>query len=374
MSSERKDDHLRLAAAQAAGPRSGAGFDDVRFVHHALAGIDVAAVDLTTRMPAGVWPVPLLINAMTGGSDTTGRVNRELAIAARETGLAIASGSVSIALGDPSVARTFQVLRDENPDGYVFANLGVERSADDARRAVELLQADALQVHVNAVQEIVMPEGSRAFSGWQRSLAAIVAAVDVPVVVKEVGFGLSAETLTLLSELGVAVADVSGRGGTDFVRVENARRPAGDYDYLVGWGQTAVACLLEAPADAPLLIASGGVRSPLDVVRALALGAHAVGVSGGFLRTAIDGGADALIAQIRDWQGHIAALCALLGAASPGDLAHTDVLIGGETAEYCRARGIDPASWATRRRAAGIRAAGIRMQGAETGSPRKEPA
>ncbi|RLK49194.1 type 2 isopentenyl-diphosphate Delta-isomerase [Microbacterium telephonicum] len=351
MSSERKDDHLRLAGDQSRLPRSGAGFDDIAFVHHALAGIDVADVDLTVRMPGGRWDAPLLINAMTGGSDATGRVNRELAVAARETGLAIASGSVSIALGDPSVAGTFRVLRDENPDGYVLANLGVERSPDDARRAVDLLQADALQVHVNAVQEIVMPEGSRSFARWPASLEAIVAAVDVPVVVKEVGFGLSADTLALLTDLGVAAADVAGRGGTDFVQIENARRPEGGYEHLFGWGQTAVACLLEAPADAPVLIASGGVRSPLDVVRALALGARAVGVSGGFLRTALDGGAEALVAQIREWQAHVAALCALLGAATPDDLLHTDVIVGGETADFCRARGVDLAPWAVRSRA-----------------------
>lgn len=355
MSSERKDDHLRLAAAQAAAPRSGAGFDDVRFVHHALAGIDVTDVDLSVRLPGAVWDTPLLINAMTGGSEVTGRVNRELAIAARETGLALASGSVSIALADASVADSFRVLREENPAGYVFANLGVERSPDDARRAVDLLQADALQVHVNSVQELVMPEGSRAFSSWAASLEAIVAAVDVPVVVKEVGFGLSADTLSQLTDLGVAIADVSGRGGTDFVQVENARRPAGDYDYLVGWGQTAVTCLLEAPVDAPVLIASGGVRSPLDVVRCLALGARAVGVSGGFLRTALDGGAAALVEQIEQWRTHVAGLCALLGADSPAALRHTDLIIGGDTAAFCRARGVDLAPWA--HRAAAHRAA-----------------
>ncbi len=351
MSSERKDDHLRLAAAQAALPRSGAGFDDVAFVHHALDGIDVEDVDLSVDVAGGRWSTPLLINAMTGGSETTGRVNRDLAIAARETGLAIASGSVSIALQDPSVADTFRVLRRENPDGVVLANLGVERSADDARRAVDLLQADALQVHLNSVQETVMPEGSRSFAAWRDSLETIVAAVDVPVVVKEVGFGLSAETLSLLGDLGVAAADVAGRGGTDFVAVENARRDRGDFAYLVGWGQTAIECLLEAPADAPVLLASGGVRTPLDVARALALGARAVGVSGGFLRPAMEGGAEALITRIREWQQHLAALCALLGAASPADLARTDVIVGGSTAEYCRARGIDQRPRAVRTRA-----------------------
>jgi isopentenyl-diphosphate Delta-isomerase len=340
MSSERKDDHVRLAAEQHEAVFANA-FDDVAFVHHALDGIDAETVDLAVDVPGGRWSMPVYVNAMTGGSDTTGRINRELAVAARETGLAIASGSLSIALADPSVAPSFRVLREEHPDGYLLANLGVERSPDDARRVVDLLDADALQVHLNSVQETVMPEGSRAFSSWARSLEAIVSAVQVPVVVKEVGFGLSPRTLSRLADLGVAAADVSGRGGTDFVRVENARRARGDYAYLAGWGQSAVACLLEAPAGAPLLFASGGVRTPLDVVRALALGARAVGVSGSFLRTVLDGGAPALVERLDEWRAHLTALCALLGAGSPGALTRTDVVVSGATADYARARGVE---------------------------------
>jgi isopentenyl-diphosphate delta-isomerase len=341
MASERKDDHVRLAAEQQDTAPVTNPFDDITFVHHALSGIDVDRVDLTTAVPGGRWPAPVYVNAMTGGTDMTGRVNRDLAIAARETGVAIASGSMSIALDDPSVAPTFRVLRDEHPDGFLLANLGVERSPDDARRAVELLDADALQVHLNSAQETVMPEGRRSFSSWPASLERIVAAVDVPVVVKEVGFGLSARTLALLADLGVDAADVSGRGGTDFVRVENSRRGAHDYAYLAGWGQSAVECLLDAPPQAPVLFASGGVRSPLDVARALALGARAAGVSGSFLRTVLEGGAPALAARIAQWTDHLAALCAMLGADSPAALSRTDVVVRGATAEFCAARGID---------------------------------
>lgn len=341
MSADRKDDHVRLVAEQrAGGPRSN-GFNDVGFVHHALAGIDADRVDLGVEVAGARWALPFYLNAMTGGSTATGLINRDLAIAARETGLAIASGSVSAALDDPALAPTFRVIRDENPDGFVFANVGVERSPDDARRAVALLEADALQVHLNAVQETVMPEGSRAFSSWPRSLEAIVEAAEVPVVVKEVGFGLSPRTLSRLRDLGVAYADVSGSGGTDFARVENARRAAGEYAFLAGWGQSTVECLLDAPADAPVLLASGGVRTPLNVVRALALGARAVGVSGAFLQVVLDDGAEGLVALVRSWTAQARALLALLGAASPGDLADTNLVVRGATAEYGRLRGID---------------------------------
>lgn len=348
MSSERKDDHVRLAAAQQEERSARTGFDDVSFVHHALAGTDAGRVDLSSDLLGARWSTPLYVNAMTGGSESTGRINRELAIAARETGVALASGSMSIALADPSVAPTFRVLRDENPEGFLFANLGVERSPDDARRAVDLIGADALQVHVNSVQETVMPEGRRSFSSWPTSLEALVAAVEVPVVVKEVGFGLSAKTLSLLADLGVAAADVSGRGGTDFVRVENARRAVHDYAYLEGWGQSAVECLLDSPADSPVLFASGGVRSPLDVVRALALGARAVGVSGPFLKVVLDGGAEALATRLTDWTSHLTALSALLGAATTADLTRTDIVVAGAAADFCRARGVDVAALARR--------------------------
>lgn len=346
--SGRKDDHVRLAAEQQTDPERRNGFDDVAFVHHALAGIDAEAVDLGVEVAGARWSLPFYINAMTGGSDATGRINRDLAVAARETGIAIASGSMSVGLDDPSRMPTFRVIRDENPDGFVMANIGVERSPDDARRAVDALGADALQVHVNSVQETVMPEGSRAFSSWPASLEAILAAVDVPVVVKEVGFGMSARTLALLHDLGVGIADVSGRGGTDFVRVENDRRPDADYAYLVGWGQSAIESLLEAPAERPVLLASGGVRTPLDVARALALGARAVGVSGGFLTVVLDGGADALIARIRRWQEHLTALLALVGASSPAALTGADVLVTGPTADFARLRGVDLTALARR--------------------------
>lgn len=353
----RKDDHLRLAHAQQAqlaqAPDRGA-FADVEIVHHALDGIDAAQVRLETTVDTLRWTAPLYVNGMTGGTDRTAAVNRDLAIAARETGVAIASGSVGIALDDPSAAEGFRVLRTENPDGFVMANLGIGRSVDEARRAVDLLAADALQIHLNAVQETVMPEGTRDFSRWPGLLEQIVAAVEVPVIVKEVGFGLSPRTLRRLHDMGVRIADVSGTGGTDFLRIENARRPVGaahrlDYSALTGFGQSAVACLLAAPSPSPHLLASGGVRSPLDVVTALALGAEAVGVAGAFLAPAVSGGAEAATATIRAWLEQTTELMALLGAPTPADLRRTDLLLRGRVAEECRLRGIDAGAFATRR-------------------------
>nr|WP_274637262.1 type 2 isopentenyl-diphosphate Delta-isomerase [Microbacterium bovistercoris] len=351
MSSRRKDQHVDLADAQQADRPARNDFDDVRFVHHALAGIDRDRVSLATTFAGITWPVPLYVNGMTGGSQRTAQINRSLAIAARETGVPIASGSMSIALREPDTADSFRVLRTENPDGFVMANLSADATPDDAQRAVDLLGADALELHVNSVQETVMPEGSRDFSAWPAAIAAIVDRVPVPVIVKEVGFGLSRPTLERLADLGVAIADVSGSGGTDFARIENSRRPAADYAFMAGWGQSAVCSLLDAAASRrplPALLASGGVRTPLDVMRALALGARAVGVSGVFLHTVLHGGEDALIELIRAWREQLGQLHALLGADRPAALPRADLLLGGGVREFCALRGIDPSGYSRR--------------------------
>ena len=356
----RKDDHVRLASAQQTeGPRR-TDFDDLEFVHHSLSGTSPERVDLTVNLSDWTWPTPFYVNGMTGGTETTAKINRDLAIAAAETGLPMACGSMSVALDDAEAAKGFTVIREENPDGFVMGNLGAGRSADDARRAVDLLGADALQLHINPVQETAMPEGTRDFSTWLSGLEAIVAACPVPVIVKEVGFGLSRRTLTQLAEIGVRFADVSGAGGTDFLRIENDRAGANDFSMLTGFGQSALACLLDAPPEwkggpanagtvtgtgdsvSPhVLLASGGVRNPYDVVKALACGARAVGVAGTFLQTVLDHGPDGLVDLVRTWQTQTTALFALLGAERSTDLTATDLLTRGRLGEFCRLRGID---------------------------------
>ncbi|MET9445070.1 type 2 isopentenyl-diphosphate Delta-isomerase [Streptomyces sp. NPDC006610] len=381
MIAQRKDDHVRLAVEQQRGHSGHNQFDEVSFVHHALAGIDRPQVSLATGFAGVSWTAPLYINAMTGGSVNTGLINRDLATAARETGVPIASGSMSAYFKDPSCAETFSVLRTHNPGGFVMANINATASVDNARRAVDLLQADALQIHLNTVQETVMPEGDRSFGSWPGQIEKIAAAVDVPVIVKEVGNGLSRQSVLLLGELGVAAADLGGRGGTDFARIENGRRALGDYAYLHDWGQSTAACLLDAQDAGLPVLASGGVRHPLDVARALALGASAVGASGGFLRTLLDGGVEALVGQLKTWLDQLAALQTMLGAPTPAALTGCDVLIEGSLRAFCADRGIDTARLARRTTttAAAAGAAGTTMNpaahtattagaGAETGA------
>lgn len=337
----RKDDHVRLASEQQSEALRHTDFDDLEFVHHALGGMNPERVDLSVRLGQWNWPMPFYVNGMTGGTDTTAAINRNLAIAAAETGLPMACGSMSVALDDSDAAKGFTIIREENPNGFVMANLGAGRSAEDARRAVDLLHADALQIHINPVQETAMSEGTRDFSEWAHGLEQIVASCPVPVIVKEVGFGLSRRTLELLASIDVRFADVSGAGGTDFLRIENDRADAEDFSMLTGFGQSALACLLDSPAQAPVLLASGGVRNPYDIVKALACGARAVGVAGTFLQAVLDGGADHLVEVVNTWQSQTRALFALLGAETAEDLTRTDLLTRGRLGEFCRLRGIN---------------------------------
>lgn len=349
MIGSRKDDHVRHAVDQHRHGHAANDFDSVAFVHHALAGINRASIDLATLVAGKPWSTPLYINGMTGGSQRTGEINRQLAIVARETGLPIASGSMSAWLRDESVADSYRVLRTENPDGVVMANVNANTTSDQARRAVDLLSADALQIHLNAVQEIVMPEGDRDFTGWPRRIERIVAAMKVPVIVKEVGFGLSRKTIAQLRDLGVAVADVGGRGGTDFARIENDRRAESDFGFIQGWGQSTVVCLLDAAnIDGIDVAASGGIRCPLDMAKSLALGAVATGVAGPFLTVLIEQGAEALIATIRRWLDQLALIMAVLGAPTPHALTGCDLLLTRDVETWCGALGIDTYSYASR--------------------------
>ncbi|CAM5358242.1 type 2 isopentenyl-diphosphate Delta-isomerase [Corynebacterium variabile] len=364
----RKDEHVRLAeelrelrdAGVVRGVSPHGVWDDVRFMHHSFPGGSFDGVSLKTSVCGRDWAVPFYINAMTGGSEKTALINADLARAAAATGVAMATGSASPALKDPSLAHSFAVVRENAPDAFLFANVSPEMTVDQARDAVGFLDADALQVHANPAQELVMPEGDRDFSGWLDRLSDIVAGVDVPVVVKEVGFGLSARSVAEVVARGVRTIDVSGRGGTNFIDIENRRREKQEYAYLSGWGQTAAECLLDLQGSPVMLprdvseeepvqvIASGGVSTPLDVVRALSLGASAVGVSGHFLHVLMTDGLDTLIDEITEWISQVRTLMTLLGAASVAELRQVDVLVTGTTAEFARLRGVDLAALAQR--------------------------
>lgn len=347
---QRKREHLVFAQQYYDRAHEHHYFDEVRPIHTALPETCVEDV-LTTVQLADRFELkqPFYIEAMTGGSTKSLTVNRQLAQLACKHGLAIASGSQSIALReqDPHIRESFTVLRKENPDGIVMANLGAHATVEQAKRAVGMLEANALELHINAAQETVMAEGDRDFH-WLDHIEAIVHALEVPVIVKEVGFGMNRDDVRRLTDAGVQLINVGGRGGTNFVLIENARNTGLNFDDLDTWGQTTPESLLEARAVVralmhnhkipPVIMAAGGVMSPLDIIRAGVLGASAVGVAGRFLDILLRNGYDALDETIDRWKRTVPRLMALLGCTRFEDLHQAHFVVTGELFEYAQQR------------------------------------
>lgn len=296
---ERKDQHLDLALAQRAALSSSASpFDRLRLEHCALPELALDEIDLTTRFLGRRLAAPLLISSMTGGPARGGAVNRNLAEAAGALGIGLAVGSQRVALEEAGARGFSQQLRDAAPNILLLANLGAAQlvrgyGVEEARRAVEMIDADGLIVHLNPLQEAIQPGGDRDWRGVLPAIEALVTALDKPVVVKEVGSGISGPVARRLREAGVAAIDVAGAGGTDWAQIEGERSThAGDRATAAafqGWGLPTPVAIAEARAACPdlPLVGSGGIRNGVDAAKALRLGADLVGQAGGVLEAAL---------------------------------------------------------------------------------------
>lgn len=345
----RKLAHIQYVLEMGDGPGR-AGWDDIHFVNFSVPELD--RHDVVT---SGEWwgkhlRLPLMINAMTGGTPLSGEINRALAEVAAATGVAMAVGSQQAGLDNPEVVDSFRVARRHNPNGILLANLSARATPEEALRACEMLQADALQLHLNVGQELAMAEGDRGFSGLLNCITRILEAVQVPVVVKEVGLGLSREAAIRLYGAGAVWVDSGGHGGTNFLAIEHWRSGRICH-YLQDWGIPAAASLLEVlESGAPLkVIASGGIRSALDFARALALGAEVVGVAGYFLRVLQTQSQDRLVREIFNWGEDLKDIMIMAGASNPDELRQVPLVVAGRVREWLDQRGIETAGYARRR-------------------------
>jgi isopentenyl-diphosphate Delta-isomerase len=346
--SKRKWDHIQYALET--GQKRLTGFDDIKFVHQSLPDTNLDSVKLQTQIGELSLSSPIFINAMTGGGgERTYRINRELAVAARETGAAIAVGSQMSALKDPSERRTFEIVRQMHPDGIVFANLGSESTVEQAEAAVDMIQANGLQIHLNVIQELTMPEGDRDFQGAISRILEIQQKLDVPVIVKEVGFGMSAEAISALTSAGIGHIDIGGFGGTNFAAIENKRRNR-LLPFFENWGIPTAASLIEAKSVGPELsvIASGGIQTSMDIVKALSLGADAAAMAGYLLKTMLEDGTESVIEEIQDIKKEISIVMAALGVHEVGMLRTVPLVISGDTYHWLDQRGIDTKAFARR--------------------------
>lgn len=346
--SERKWDHIRYALKT--GQDRAAGFDDITFIHQSLPDTSLAEIEISTNVGELVLSSPIFINAMTGGGGgKTLEINGKLARAAKETGVAMAVGSQMAAIKDPKEKETYQIIRKENPDGIIIGNLGSEATVSQALAAVEMIDADALQIHLNTVQELTMPEGDRNFKGALSRIEEVVKSLDVPLIVKEVGFGMSRETVSILSSIGVEAVDIGGFGGTNFARIENQRREKW-LPFFNEWGIPTTVSIIEAREEGRQLsiIGSGGIQSGFDIAKALALGANATGLAGRFLKVVVENGLKELIMEIQGIHQELALIMAALGANTIGELQHVPLIISGKTHHWLSERGIDTTAYSRR--------------------------
>jgi isopentenyl-diphosphate delta-isomerase len=294
--SRRKADHIRINLEKDVRSGLTTGLERLTFEHNAVPELDLEHIDTSLTFLGRKLKAPILISSMTGGTQAAGRINRALAEAAQVGGVAMGLGSQRAALEDPKVEGTFQV-RPFAPDILLLANVGAVQlnygyGPDTCQRAVEMIQADALVLHFNALQEALQPEGDVRFSGLLKRIEAVCRRLTVPVVAKEVGWGISGEAAVRLARAGVRVIDVAGAGGTSWSQVEmyrtqdeNAASLAASF---IDWGIPTAECLRQVRARLPRipLIASGGLRDGIDIAKCLALGADLGGMAGPFLKAA----------------------------------------------------------------------------------------
>lgn len=311
--------------------------------------LDWHEINIEKQFLGKTLAVPIVINAITGGTEQALHINKSLATIAAEFGLGMAVGSQTIAVDNPSLKPTFSIVRDINPDGLIFANISAQSNPAAAMEAVSMIKADALQIHYNIPQELAMPEGDRSFRGLLNNTRSIVAECPVPVIAKEVGFGFSRSSIYRLYEAGVKIFDVGGKGGTNFVQIEDHRQGnfAGEFDE---WGIPTAVCLAEAIYTGLNIevIASGGIRTAMEAGKALAMGADLVGIAGLFLKTLINEGDILLKQKLQDIIYRLKAILMMTGSRNLSELKKQPVIILNTTAQWLEAMGIDKYKWINR--------------------------
>ena len=334
--SKRKEEHLRISLQQDVQfDKVTTGLEDCYFVHQALPEVNIADIDLSLTLFGKRLQAPLIISPMVGGIESARRINRNLAQAAQAMGLAMGVGSQRTAIEDPGAAYTYQV-RDVAPDILLFANLGAVQlnygyGVATCRQAIEMIEADALILHLNPLQEALQHDGNTDFTGLLRKIEQVCHELEVPVIVKEVGWGISERVARRLAEAGVAGIDVAGAGGTSWSEVERRRAPEESRERIAAafasWGIPTAESIKMARCGAPKtkLIASGGIRTGLDVAKAIALGADVAGIAIPLLKAA-DSSADAVTAAMQEVVEELRISMFCLGAASLKELKNSPLL------------------------------------------------
>lgn len=339
----RKNEHLKCFLFSKACNEN--GFEDVIIQNNSLPEVNFEEISLETTFLNKKISAPIMINAITGGTASTKGVNEQLAILSKKYNIPMAVGSQSIGLSNKAIIDSYSIVREINKDGIVVSNLGALRSVKDMEEAVNMIDADAIQLHLNAAQEICMKEGDRNFKGISNNIESAIEKIKVPIIMKEVGFGISRNVANKLYELGIRYIDIGGKGGTNFIQIEDMRNNEKDFKEFHSWGIETASSLIQtrSVSEDLTIIASGGITKAEDIIKALCLGADVVGITGILLKEILTKGYESADEVIESLIYKMKVFMLLLGAENISDLKNADYILKGNLkviAEHLEAKKI----------------------------------
>jgi len=352
----RKADHIKICLEQKAQAKSvTSGFEDIQLVHRALPEVDKKKIDLSTVFLGKRFSAPLMVGAMTGGTEEAIKLNSAIAQAVEKFGLGMGVGSQRAGIENGALAKTYAIARKKAPKAFLIANIGGVQlvhgyGTKEVRKAVEMIQADAVAIHLNPLQEMLQYEGQTNFESVLAKIMEVACSIDVPVIVKETGCGIAAEDAKSLEDAGVKAIDVGGVGGTSFAAVEYFRAANGKItdEAFWDWGIPTVTSIVEVTQSVKTpVVASGGLRSGIDIAKALALNASLCSICQPVLEAADKGVAETekllstYLDQLRD-------VMFLVGAQNIKTLEKAPLVVGGKTAQWLNIRGFNTAKYAHR--------------------------
>ena len=358
---KRKADHINICLEENVQARKiTTCFEDIHFIHRALPEINREEISLETEVFGHKFSAPIIVGAMTGGTVKALKINSSIAKAVEELGLGMGVGSQRAAIENAKLEKTFSIARKNAPTAFLIANIGGPQLVQgygpkEVKKAVEMIEADALAIHLNPLQEAIQPEGETKFKGLLKKIEQIVKVLDVPVIVKETGAGIAAEDAKKLERIGVDGIDVAGAGGTSWAAVEyyRAKKTGNKALQVLGevfwdWGIPTAISLVETVQSVKIpVIASGGIRNGVQAAKALALGASLTSISSPILKYAVEGpeqvkkALERIIEEIRN-------VMFLLGADSVEKLRKVPLVITGKAYEWLKIRGFNPESYIRR--------------------------
>ncbi|WP_424355369.1 type 2 isopentenyl-diphosphate Delta-isomerase [Methanobacterium sp. MBAC-LM] len=349
MTSERKLEHLLICNQRDVEYRGkSTGFEDIELIHKALPEVDKEGIDVSIDFFGKKLDIPLIISAITGGHPAATKINRELAKAADELNIGMGVGSQRAAVENKELIPTYSVVRENAPSAFIIGNIGAPQ-IEYAEAAAGMIEADALAIHLNTLQEAIQPEGDIDARGYVESIEKIADIIDMPIIAKETGAGISKSEAVTLEKAGVNAIDVAGSGGTSWAAVETYRA---DEDYIGNlywdWGIPTASSTVEVCESVNIpVISSGGIRSGLDAAKALALGAECVGIALPLLKEAYTG-YESVVKKVEEFKESLKIAMFLVGANNVKELRNCDLLIRGKTREWLTERGIDTKKYARR--------------------------